>query len=366
MQMSPVIQRVVKAEEVKYGTVFSPVIAPGRLNSVAEIDVVAEASGKISTSGIPLKKGASFRKGDILFTIYRDEVVLSLKARKSLFLNTLANTLPDIKIDFPQYEEAFMNFFDSISMGSPLPNFPNINDDKLKIFLASRNVLSDYYSIQKDELQLSRHTIIAPFNGTYSEVYIEEGSYANTGGRVARAIQSDRLELEVPVKKSDAAWIKTGDKVILTRGNEPHQWEGLVVRKGGFVDEETQSQAVFVSVLNIHNPLLLPGEYLSAKFPGYAILNSFEIPRNIVFNSDEVYIVSEGRLLKRQLNIIKINERTLIANGLEEGSKLVMQPLINVKEGTPVEILGEEKQTGLTDRSGSKSANENGKKEDKR
>ena len=201
--------RIVKAEEVKYETIISPVIAPGRLNSVAKVDMVAEASGKIFTSGISLKKGASFKKGDILFTIYRDEAVLNLKARKSLFLNTLANTLPDIRIDFPEHEKVFMDFFGSIDIESSLPDFPELKDDKLKVFLASRNVLSDYYSIQKDELQLKRHTSRAPFNGTYLDVYIEEGSYTNTGGRVAHIIRTDKLELEVPVKKSDAAWIKT-------------------------------------------------------------------------------------------------------------------------------------------------------------
>jgi hypothetical protein len=42
------------------------------------------------------------------------------------------------------------------------------------------------------------------------------------------------------------------------------------------------------------------------------------------------------------VNIIKLNEKTLIFNGLKEGEMLVMQPLINVLEGTLVERLGEE------------------------
>jgi multidrug efflux pump subunit AcrA (membrane-fusion protein) len=340
-RVAPSSLRIVKAEAVKYRSIKSSVSALGRLSSLAQVDMVAEASGKISISKISLKKGAAFKKGDILFIIYRDEAVLSLKSKKSLFLNTLANTLPDIRIDFPKSEEAFLNFFSSIDIGSSLPEFPVLKDDKLKVFLASRNVLSDYYSIRKDELQLKRHTVRAPFSGTYLDVYIEEGSYTNTGGRVATAIQTDKLELEVPVKKSDAVWVSLGDVVSLSRGDEPHIWKGTVIRKGGYIDIETQQQAIYVSVINNKDPLLLPGEYFSAEFPGYVIDNSFEIPRNIVFNSDEVFIVNEGRLLRKTLNIIKINERTLIANGLEEGNMLVMQPLINVKEGTPAGILGE-------------------------
>ena len=102
-----------------------------------------------------------------------------------------------MKIDFPESVDSYRDFFTSISVDKALPPLPEISDDQLKIFLASRNVISEYYSIQRDELQLKRRTIRAPFNGTYKEVYLENGAYTNTGGRVARAIRTDKMELEV-------------------------------------------------------------------------------------------------------------------------------------------------------------------------
>ena len=144
-----IAKRFVKAEKIKYKTILSPVVAPGRVSSISEIDIVAEASGKIQTSNISLKKGAEFSKGDVLFTIYPDEVKLALKSKKSQYLNSLANLLPDIKIDYPDYEERFRNFFNSIDVDRWLPEFPKIENEKLEIFLASRNVLSDYYGILK-------------------------------------------------------------------------------------------------------------------------------------------------------------------------------------------------------------------------
>ena len=109
-----------------------------------------------------MKKGARFAKGDVLFVIYPDEAILSLKARKSQYQNTLASILPDLVIDFPEAEEGFKEFFSSIKVDEPLPHLPEITDDKLKIFLASRNVISEYYNIQRDELQLERRTVRAP------------------------------------------------------------------------------------------------------------------------------------------------------------------------------------------------------------
>jgi len=75
------------------------------------------------------------------------------------------------------------------------------------------------------------------------------------------------------------------------------------------------------------------------------------VPRNIVFNTNEVFVVSDNRIHKKQINIIKVNEKSLIFNGLKQGEIIVMQPLINVLEGTQVEIQGQK-----TDRSQGKKA----------
>jgi multidrug efflux pump subunit AcrA (membrane-fusion protein) len=330
-------RRYVKVEAVNYGQISSSVSERGRLSSIAEIDIVAEASGKIEAGKISLKKGASFSKGDVLFEIYPDEAILSLKARKSQYQNTLASIIPDLAIDFPEVEEGFMAFFSSIDVGKPLPPMPEIEDGTLKIFLASRNVISDYYSIQRDELQLQRRTIRAPFNGTFKEVYMEQGAYTNTGGRVARAIQTDRLEMEVPIVRADAAWIKLGDPVKVISEARSLSWEGTVIRKGQYVDENTQSQTIFIRIKPNSKQPLLAGEYLTAIFPVRPIANVMEIPRNSVFNTDEVFVVRQGRLVKEKIEVVKVNTSTLIFNGIPAGDTLVVQQLINVSEGTLVQ-----------------------------
>lgn len=334
-------KRYVKAEPVKYATVISAVSAPGRLASVAEVDIVAEASGRIEQGEVSLKKGAGFSKGDVLFIVYPDEAALALKASKARFLNTLANLLPDIRIDYPQHEEVYMDFFSSISLDRPMPPFPEIKDEKLRIFLTSRNVLSQYYNLRKDELQLSRRTVRAPFTGTFTQVNMEVGAYTNAGGRVARAINTGELELEVPVDRFDSDWIKIGDRVQVHSGSRELTWAGTVIRKSQFIDPNTQSQGVFIHIKNNGEFPLLSGEYYSAEFPGHPVKGVMEVPRSIVFNTNEVFVIVGNRLEKRVANIVKVNENTVLFNGLEEGEILVMQPLINVLEGTLVERLGE-------------------------
>lgn len=341
--MRPAVEakRFVKAEVVAYSTIFTPVSEPGRFSSTAEVDIIAEASGKILPGSISLKRSSSFSKGDILFVIYPDEAKLALKARKSQFMNILANIIPDIRLDFPDREPDYMNFFSSINIDRPLPPLPDVKDDKLRIFLTTRNVLGEYYSIQKDEKQLQRHTVYAPFDGTYTDVYLEVGAYTNTGGRVAHAIRTNDLELEVPLQISDAKWVKKGDNVKIKSDSRELEWTGNVVRKSQFLDENTQRQSVFVRLNNDRQKhIVFRGEFLVTEFPGHPVENVMEIPRNSVFNSNEVFVVVDGRLENRTINIIKTNEKTLIFNGLEIGEVIVVQPLINVLEGTLVEVQG--------------------------
>lgn len=329
-------RRFVRIELVDYDNIPAAIVEPGRVSSVAEVDIISEASGKIEQGRVTLKKGAGFSRGDVLFVVYPDEAMLALKARKSRYQNTLAGILPDLAIDYPEYEEGYQKFFSSISVDEPLPPLPEINNDQLKIFLASRNVISEYYGIQSDELQLQRRTVTAPFDGTFTEVNMEVGAYTNAGGRVARAIRTDQLEVEVPLMRSDATWVTIGDPVSVRSDETSANWEGHVIRKSKFVDENTQRQSIFVRVNDGGSQALMAGEYLTVTFPVRPIENVMEIPRNAVFNFNEVFLVKSGRLAKASINIVKENERTLFFNGLIEGDTLVVQQLINVSEGTMV------------------------------
>jgi len=332
------VPRYVKAEKIEYGTVVATVVATGRMKSTEIVDVVAEASGKLELGDISFKKGENFKKGDILLKVYMDEAILDLKARKSKFLNIIASLLPDIKVDYPNRYNSFNKFFNSINIEKDLPELPEFSDEKIKIFLASRNILTEYFFIKKDELKLKRHIIKAPFDGSILSVNMEVGAYTNTGGKLAKIIRTDKLELEVPVESSKSVWVNKGDKVFVSLKDNSKKWEGEVTRKSGFIDEATQSRTIFVEIESKDKSLLY-GQYLIAEFSGKGIDNSMKIPRSAVFNYDQVFVVKEGELQLRNINILKINEKSVIFNGIEDGLFVVVEPLINARVNTKVKIL---------------------------
>lgn len=355
------LKRFVKTSTVEYRDLESPVTALGRVVAGNEVLLVSEAAGKIEKGAVDLKKGSSFKKGQLLAFIYKDEVELALKAKKSSFLNTLTNLLPDLKVDFPDQYEQFLDFFNNVDLNKEIPALPSAKSEKLKIFLASRNILSDYYGIKQDEKKLSRHSMYAPFNGTFTQVNAEVGAYVNAGGQIAKMISTDLLEIEVPVENLHSKWIKIGDKVKVFSKNRETVMTGSVVRKANFVDMDTQSRSIFVNVPRSAENELLAGEYKYVEFSGQIIPSVMEIPRTAVFNSNEVFIVKDGKLKKQEIDIVKVNETNLIFKGLETGSKVVVEPLINVKENTPVGILGEEQPVSDVQKRNKQAKPENGR-----
>ena len=335
-------KRYVKAESVVYTEIVSSVAREGRVVSSSEVLLVSEAAGKIQAGEVALRKGASFRKGQLLASIYKDEVELALKASKSRFLNSFTNMLPDIKVDFPDQYEPFLAFFNSVDLNKELPELPVAKNEKLKIFLASRNILSDYYGIRQEEKRLGRHSLYAPFNGSFTLVNSEVGAFVNVGAQIARMIRTDQLEIEVPVENTQSEWIKIGDRVNVYNHDKSAVSSGRVVRKSNFVETNSQSRSIFVQVDSPEKISLLAGEYKLVEFPGQKIAKAMEIPRSAVFNTNEVFTVIDGKLKKQVLNILKWNETTLIFDGVQEGLKLVVEPLINVQENSPVGIVGEE------------------------
>lgn len=329
----------VKAEKVKYSQITPMVKEGGRLGSQKRVSVISEVQGQILRGDVRLKKGQHFNKGEVIARIFDGETKNNLMASKSRFLNTLANALPDLKIDFNDNYDAWLTFFNSIDIKLDLPAIPDAKTDKEKIFLASRNILNDYYTIKSAEIRLKKYAIVAPFEGSFTEVFFEVGSTVNPGTKLGTIIQTNHLELEVPVKSVDVKWLEIGDKVGITVDYSNKIIKGKIVRIADFVSYDTQTISVFVELKPQNEVKLFEGMYLNASFSGNPLKSVMEMPRSAVFNDNEVYVIEKDRLKKMSIHIHKLNEKTLIFSGIPEGKVLVTEPLINVSEGMKVEVL---------------------------
>jgi len=333
------VVRYVKTEKVEYKNVVTEVEAMGRVTSNSEVVLIAEVRGEIMSGNISFKVGESFKMGDLLVKIDDEIELYNMKSRKSSFLNSVAGMLPDLRISFPKNYEEWNSFMESIDIDSNLPDLPKISSTQERVYMASRNILTNYYTIKSAEANFESYNIYAPFTGTVTEVSLEKGAVANPGSRLGKIINTTNLELEVPVEISSSKWLKVGQKVIAFDNKRTSSWNGKIVRKSQNVNPTTQSINVYVSLNSTRKNPLYKGEYLAATFSGIKLFNVMEIPRKAVFNQNEVYIVQDGLLEKREIIIKKINKDKIYLTGLENGVDLVTEPLINASEKTKVSIL---------------------------
>lgn len=331
--------KYVKAIPVVYSDVDSRIITYGRVQSSQPIDLIAEVSGTILPGRVSLKEGQNFRKGTLLFRIEDDEARFDLKAQKSNFLRDLATILPDLKIDFQDSYPQWNAYFESIDINESLPEMPAYKTDQEKTFLATKNIFSNYFNIKRAETNLGKHLVYAPFNGSFSDVMFEPGAYVNPGSKIGRIIRTGKLELQVPVDASDINWIKMGALVEVSTEDGNMSWEGKIQRIGEIVNQTTHSIDVSIEIIPNQNSIY-DGLYLKAEIPGVVIPNAMEIDRSAVYSGSEVFTVTNDTLLKvRQINPRRVNSRTVIFNGLEEGEQLVIVPMINAHNNMIVTTL---------------------------
>ena len=321
-------RKYVKTESVLYREVPTEIVAFGRVSTAQSLDLIAEQSGRMFQGSVKLKEGQSFRRGNLLFFVDDAEAKLTLQADKSNFLRDLAAILPDIKIDFPQAFAKWETYFKSIDIGKPLPQLPPYGSDKEKTFLATKNIFSSYYSIKSSEERLRKYRFYAPFDGSISEVDLQSGSFVNPGNRIGKVLRSGLLELKVDVEVEDIGWVQKGSDASVVSEDRKGYWKGVVTRIGEYVNQNTQSIDVFIAMQRGEHPLY-DGQYLQATIPGKTVKNGMIIPRNAVFNGNEVFVVEDTLLKVKRVDIHKVNPASVVFSGLEENSDVVVEPLIN-------------------------------------
>ena len=200
--------------------------------------------------------------------------------------------------------------------------------------------MSDYYAIKSAEENLKKYTIYAPFNGSIKSVSLQIGTVVNAGTNVASLIRTDELELEIACEVRDINFIEIGKKVdVIAETPKYQKWEGRVSRIADFVDANTQSIGVFISVKNKKSSDVREGSFLMASIPGKKVEGAIRVARSIIKNKDEVFIVQDGVLKTRQIKIHKLNENYAVISGLETGTVLVTDMPSNASENMKVEII---------------------------
>jgi RND family efflux transporter MFP subunit len=195
--------------------------------------------------------------------------------------------------------------------------------------------------------ELSRTRVTPPFNGTISEVLVEQGQFVQPGTSLVRLTDTSRIEVPVPITLDEFSRIegrlRSEDfpRVELAENvTSPSRWNGFVVRAAPVADELTRTIMVYVSVDNSSQDVpLKPGTFVHARIAGPILENAIVVPRDAIV-ADHVFVAGPaGTAVRRPLTISRtLQSLALVESGVEAGEQIVLTNLDVLYQGAEVQV----------------------------
>ena len=154
---------------------------------------------------------------------------------------------------------------------------------------------------------------------------------------------------EKPV--ADKSWFTDVEpvtcRVFWTESNDNDYWTGTLDRVVDF-NETTRTISVAIRV-SAEEALsgtaslpLVAGMFCRVEIPGTIMNQVCRLPRWSVTFENQVYVVEDGRLMPRDVNVLRTqNNQSFIKSGLDDGELVITTRLLNPLPNSKVEYLEE-------------------------
>ncbi len=228
----------------------------------------------------------------------------------------------------------------------------------LKNNLAINRAEHQVLTVQKSQAQrnLERTIIVAPFDIRITQTLVGIEEYISKGEVLLRAdgISAVEVKAQFPLGKMrplhNAEGSTVGDTtqhnnliadVSLNAGERLVHWEAEVVRTGGQVDAQTQSQAIIVSIQNPfaqalpgQQPPLIRDTFVKVTLKAPTLKNKILIPENAAHEGNVYTVSSDGTLEIKPIEIEFIqNQVVVVKSGLDMGDVVVLSQLSPAVKG---------------------------------
>jgi multidrug efflux pump subunit AcrA (membrane-fusion protein) len=338
--------KTVFTDTVRNQSVPIQVEANGNLVAKERVALFAEVQGVFQGSSHPFKPGQAFSRGEVLLRIDASEYRASVQSAKSNLYNLITAAMPDLRLDYPEIYpkwQAYLNSFD-ITKGTPV--LPEMTSEQERYYINGRNIVTTYYNVKNLEQRLTKYVIRAPFSGVLTEAQVTEGTLGRPGQSLGVLINPRIYELEVAVNKSYSDFLRLGKKVRLENLEGSQVFEGVVSRINAAVNQQTQTVSVFIDVAD---PGLKEGMYLEAIIEGRAEENAIEIPRKLLTEQGELFIIRDSVLDLLPVTPVFFTDQTVILKGLPEGTVYLSRSVPGSYPGMVIQPYRQNQDSGGAD-----------------
>ena len=327
--------------------------------------LVAQVGGQIVSVNENVRNGGFFEEGDVLANIDARDYEADVRIADASLMDA-RQTLAEAQARSNQAQEDWARLGNTGEAPDLVLRIPQLEAAKAKIISAES-------MLEKARLDLERTNIVAPFAGRILRKLVDIGQVVSPNTQLAEIYATDVVEIRLPLRNRDLPFIdlpesyrytdvtrKTAGLVeIRSQLGREESWDALLVRTEGAIDEQARQLHVIAQIDDpfgrdheYHTPLKI-GQYVTARLEGKTLPRALVIPNNTIYQGTYVYIVEDGILRRRNIEIEWQNDaEAVIGAGLTPGDVLVTTPLGQVSSGIRVSVVGEESERRMGRRQG--------------
>jgi RND family efflux transporter MFP subunit len=328
----------------------------GKVRPRTQIVLTAQVSGKIVEINEQFRDGGFFEKGDNLVKLDDRDYLVQVKSAQA----TLQSAKQALAEENARGKQALIDW-KRLGDGEPASDLVL---RKPQLSAANALVLSAQAQLEKAQLDLERTNIVAPFAGRVLSKSVDIGQVVSINTEIAEIYAIDKVEVRLPVRNKDLSLINLPEQFrtgAVTAGAEVNfysnligqqQWQGRLIRTEGAIDDSSQQLYVVGQIKNPYEPnvnnghTIKIGQYVTAVIEGKTVENAIVIPNSSIYQGSYVYVVENGVLKRRDIDIKWHNSaNSMIEKGLQTNDRLVLTPLGQVSSGTKVTLLNEAPET---------------------
>ena len=190
--------------------------------------------------------------------------------------------------------------------------------------------------------QLNKTTIKAPFAGIVTAKMTEEGAFASPGVPLVQITDISQLKFTVNVPENELSQFKMNQNYSLQADAYPeNSLAGKVILVGSKANMGN-SYPIQFSLKNTSDLRIKSGMFGKVNLNNTDTQKHIIIPASAIVGSNiqpQVYIISNGKAVLKNITIAsRVQNKVIVANGLNKGNILITNGFINLFDGANVSI----------------------------
>ncbi len=195
--------------------------------------------------------------------------------------------------------------------------------------------------------ELSLRTLLAPFDGSVSLIDLSEGALVNSGDTLLHLDELAKLRLDLAVPERYLSLLRPGMAVTATSSAWPDQsFRGVLETLDSRVSNDTQNIKARVIIPNPDGQLR-PGMLLNVELSLPAQKMTLIPAQSVEYAGEQrfVYRLEPNGKVKRVPVVLgdTHGEEVWVTEGLKVGDRIVVEGLVNLRDGVSVHDLAEVK-----------------------